>query len=316
MSMISLAIGQKIDEYTITEDPKSGNFGAVCKAKKDGLGDPFALKFLWNQGADFLARFEYENEALFTLSPHDYIVAPDTRVRIHSSVPYYGMEYVDSDLHSFMEKNQNFSEEQKIVFFKKICEAVQHAHKHGIFHRDLHWGNVLTKKLGEQISPKICDFGLAKNVNLPPLSSGGAVFCLPQVKAPEVFFDIGSGQEELHKKRDIYALGVILHYLVTGSAQKFHTIIDAAFNDFLSKKQMSAVGLQVLSGTEKDALYSEWLGYPTLSILKTLLNSSGDANLVDTRLNDTVNRLLPRMTEFDYRKRIDSIDEIFSLMEV
>ena len=91
------------------------------------------------------------------------------------------------------------------LFFKKILKAVQNLHKNKVYHRDLKTPNIL---LDNKFNPKLCDFGFST------ITKSGLRECLgsPQYAAPEIYKLFYDGE-----KVDIFALGVILFNLVTGT---------------------------------------------------------------------------------------------------
>jgi len=121
--------------------------------------------------------------------------------------------------------------------FRRICSAVQHAHQKGIIHRDLKPTNILVESHDGEPVPKVIDFGLARATSGLQLSEHslftafGTVAGTPLYMAPEQAsfnaLDIDTGA-------DIYALGVILYELLTGSTPiRRETFRTAALEEML-----------------------------------------------------------------------------------
>ena len=119
----------------------------------------------------------------------------------------------------------------------QICSAVQHAHQKGIIHRDLKPSNILVESHDGKPVPKVIDFGLAKAMSGQPLTENtlftalGTVAGTPLYMAPE---QATFNAIDVDTRADIYALGVILYELLTGSTPiERETLKKAAFDEIL-----------------------------------------------------------------------------------
>lgn len=104
--------------------------------------------------------------------------------------------------------------EQILDLIKKVCEAVEFAHQHGILHRDLKPGNILLRADGE---PLVADFGLAKlsgetTGDAPSISISGQVVGTVENMAPEQ----AASSKSVDARADVYSLGTILYQMCTG----------------------------------------------------------------------------------------------------
>jgi ankyrin repeat protein len=98
-----------------------------------------------------------------------------------------------------------------VGYVRTIAEAVHYAHERGILHRDLKPSNVLLDPLDQ---PRVTDFGLAKNLAVDPeLTEAGQILGAPSFIPPE---QAAGRTEDVGRPSDVYALGGILYYLLTG----------------------------------------------------------------------------------------------------
>ena len=126
----------------------------------------------------------------------------------------------------------------------QVCAAVQHAHQKGIIHRDLKPSNILVTLHDSQPAPRVIDFGLAKAMSGQPLTEHtlhtglGQVAGTPLYMAPE---QAACNAIDVDTRADIYALGVLLYELLTGTTPIEH--------EDLSKKALDEI-LRVIRESE------------------------------------------------------------------
>ena len=201
-----------LGDYEILEEIDRGGMGIVFKARHQKLDRIVALKLIRSgelASEQEVERFFSEARAAAALS-HSGIVQI-YEVGTWNGLVFYTMEYIEgkSLAESLQDGPLDPMDAARIV--RKLCGAVEFAHRSGVYHRDLKPANVLINEKGE---PVIIDFGLAKNVHQDQsLTATGQILGTPAYMAPEH----ASGRvKEVGSSADVYALGAILYCLCAG----------------------------------------------------------------------------------------------------
>lgn len=204
---------ERIGEFRIIREIGRGGMGVVYLAEQDEPRRDVALKMLI-QGqmapAIDLARFRAEAEAAARLD-HPHIV-PVFEVGSHEGTPFFTLRYIPGESLSHRVGRQGpLSGRQAAEILAPICRAIHYAHSSGVLHRDLKPSNIL---LDEQGTPYVSDFGLAKRMEgEATLTQSGAILGTPSYMAPE---QAQGSRGELSPQSDVYSLGAVLYFLVTG----------------------------------------------------------------------------------------------------
>lgn len=174
---------------------------------------PVALKVLrsdvaGSRGAD---RFLREIRIASNLT-HPNILPLHDSGRI-GDIPYYVMPFVDGQsLRDVLNAEKQLQLDDALQMAREIADALAHAHKHGVVHRDIKPGNILV----ESGHPVVCDFGIAKAaasaMEDEPISKQGMAIGTPAYMSPEQ----ATGEHNVDGRSDIYALGCVLYEMLIG----------------------------------------------------------------------------------------------------
>jgi len=195
--------GQIVGKYKILSTIGSGGFGTVFLADDTWIDKKVALKVPHKQGVDF-GELLREPRLLATLN-HPNIVTILTAEK-QENVFFIVMEYVPGEtLETIIMREGALDMARALDYTCQICNAVDHAHKQGVLHRDLRPSNVL---VGDNGLLKVADFGTSRFLEIA--AHGTTVIGSPPYMAPEQF----------HGKAvfasDVYSLGVTMYQMLTG----------------------------------------------------------------------------------------------------
>lgn len=194
---------QVVGKYKILAPLGSGGFGTVFLAEDTWIDKKVAIKVPHRQNLDF-GELLREPRLLASLN-HPNIVAVLTAEK-QDAVFFIVMEYVPGEtLEAIIEREGALDLTRALDYTCQICNAVDHAQKHGIIHRDLRPGNVLVTEHGML---KVADFGTSRFLEIA--AHGTTVIGSPPYMAPEQF------QGKAVFASDIYSLGVTMYQMLTG----------------------------------------------------------------------------------------------------
>lgn len=212
---------RKLGQYTLEEKLGEGGMGVVYRASHAMLRRPTAIKLLLpdRAGKEALARFEREVQRTAMLT-HPNTVTVFDYGRTTDGVFYYAMELLDgASLHEIVEVDGAQPEERVIHLLEQAAASLAEAHDAGLIHRDVKPGNILVVDRGG-ISDlvKVVDFGLVKDVGGKgtadaPLTVANAITGTPLYLAPETL----SAPDTVDARADLYALGAVGYWLLTGT---------------------------------------------------------------------------------------------------
>src|SRR5687767_2871464 len=196
--------GQTIGKYRVLSHLGSGGFGSVYLAEDTWIKKNVAIKVPHKQNLDFSELLK-EPRLLASMS-HPNIVTMLTAEKL-DDVFFIVMEYVPGEtLEQLIIREGALELGRALDYTCQMCNAVDHAHRAGVLHRDIRPGNMLLSETGLL---KVTDFGTSRILEIA--AHGTTVIGSPPYMAPEQF----------HGKAvfasDIYSVGVTMYQMLTGS---------------------------------------------------------------------------------------------------
>jgi serine/threonine-protein kinase len=216
---------RRLGQYTLEKKLGEGGMGVVYRASHAMLRRPTAIKLLLPERSskDALNRFEREVQRTAMLT-HPNTVTVFDYGRTTDGVFYYAMELLEgASLDEIVDVGGPQPEDRVIHLLEQVAASLAEAHDAGLIHRDIKPGNILVVDRGG-ISDlvKVVDFGLVKDVgvrareqasSVPALTMANTITGTPLYIAPETV----TSPETVDARADLYALGAVGYWLLTGT---------------------------------------------------------------------------------------------------
>ncbi len=202
----------RIGKYEILGQLGAGGMGVVYRARDTTLDRFVALKVLRQKlRAGDNARKRFLNEARVAAALTHPNIVGIYELGFQEDQPFIAMEYLSGrDLGELIERRHPLSLRQRAGIALQVARALEHAHSHGVIHRDVKPANIRILKNG---LVKLMDFGIAKATGelLPGLTTTGAVIGSALYMSPEQ-----ARGETLTPASDIFSFGAVVYEILTG----------------------------------------------------------------------------------------------------
>ena len=197
-------------KYVIDHELGEGGLAVVYKVRHATLDTPFAVKILKVTLPSLQDRLITEGQLQASLQ-HPNVVKVTDVIKV-DGFPALVMEFIDGIAMDDYLNEETPSTREAEDLFLQILDAVEEAHERGIIHRDLKPANVMMQRTRTKMIPKVCDFGLGKNLAKEGQTRTGQQMGTPAYMAPEQI----RSTKDVDQRADIFSLGAILYELLTG----------------------------------------------------------------------------------------------------
>ncbi len=240
---LASAVGTRVryfGDYELLTEIARGGMGVVYRARQNKLNRIVALKMiLAGQFASQVEVQRFHTEAAAAAQLDHPGIVPVYEVGEHQGQHFFSMGFVEGSSLAARITSGPLPPREAAGLLKLIAEAIAYAHSKGVIHRDLKPANVLLDKQG---TPKVTDFGLAKNMESESgLTRTGSVMGTPGYMPPE---QAGGANEQVGPRSDVYSLGAMLYCLLTGrppfqSANPLDTLLQVMTTEPVPPRQLN-----------------------------------------------------------------------------
>jgi eukaryotic-like serine/threonine-protein kinase len=208
---MELTPGAKVDRFTLLDKLGAGAMGAVWLAQHEETGGKVALKLLQasQTSAMMVERFRREGRAQAAVDGHPN-VARIFAAGEDQGFLFLAMEVLPGGDLAHRLRQGPLPPRDAAAVVAGLARGLAHVHRHGILHRDLKPANVL---FGEDGTPKLVDFGVARIDDADRLTKTGVMVGTPIYMAPE---QVEGVRDRIDERSDVYGLGAILFHCVAG----------------------------------------------------------------------------------------------------
>jgi serine/threonine protein kinase/tetratricopeptide (TPR) repeat protein len=219
--------GATVGHYQVGERLGGGAMAAVYRAHDQILNRDVAIKVLL-PGADAVMQKRFRSEArMVSTLVHPHIVRT-LQVGRSGGIIYIAMELIEgASLAELLERQGKLSPTDAGRILAPVAAALGYAHEQGIVHRDVKPSNILLQRVAPNtphsvsiaalpypVIPLLSDFGIARALDAPELTSAGRTIGTPAFMAPEQC----AGSSDIDGRADVYALGAVLYRCLVGKA--------------------------------------------------------------------------------------------------
>ncbi len=217
------------NRYQMTKVLGSSNFSQVFLAQDRELGRPVVIKYLnLSTKFEYVQRFRREARLMAALKHPNIVQLFDFGIDVDRL--YIIMEYVQGhELDAYYSNMQVPDGQQKIrrlcATVRELCQGLEYLHAQGIMHRDIKPNNILMDHSGK---PYLIDFGIARRVTgNENVTVDGEILGTVAYMSPE---QADGRNDEIDRRTDVYAVGVMMYHLLTGllpfTGNSYDEIID------------------------------------------------------------------------------------------
>ena len=221
---VRLKKAREIGSYELVSRLGEGGMGEVWVARHRMLARPAAMKLIrpellgtdWRSRDRAIARFRREAKATALLGSTHTVDIYDFGLTEEGAF-FYVMELLDGlSLETLVRRFGPVAPARAVHLLRQVCHSLGEAHASGLIHRDIKPANIFTCRLGPDVDyVKVLDFGLVKRTEqteTTQLTGDHGTAGTPAYMAPEMAL----GQEDVDSRADLYALGCVAYWLLTG----------------------------------------------------------------------------------------------------
>ncbi len=295
----------RIGRYRLLGRLGEGGCGVVYLAEQqEPVKRRVALKII-RLGMDtenVIARFEMERQAL-AMMDHPNIARVLDVGATTSGRPYFVMQLVDGEKITDYCDAKRLGIRERLMFFIRICHAVQHAHQKGVIHRDIKPSNILVWEHDGEAVPKVIDFGIAKATNAgldgrATFTSDGQFVGTPAYMSPE---QAAGTALDIDTRTDIYSLGALLYELLSGQPPF----------DPVELRQLGAEEIRSILGEREPAAPSVALGLLSEDVRAEVAARRGcEIQKLSGQIRDDLDRIVMKAMAKDRQHRYSGADAL------